>query len=108
MDHQPKRADRREERKPHRNDMADQLVGQQHPELPRDHGVELALAMLSLTERIRNLARPHRLGRGSEEIEQDFKSLPRHAAKRLFEYFASTHEEAAQRVGNIGFADEAR
>ena len=88
--------------------MADPLIGQQHSELPCNHGVELAFTVLPLTETVGELAHAYRLGRGSEEIQQYPESLSGSSAQRLFEYLASTHEEAAQQVRDISFADHAR
>ena len=53
--------------------MADQLVGQQHPELPHNHGVELAFTMLSLSETIR--ASSHTRTGSGEEARRSGRTL---------------------------------
>src|SRR5215471_13952863 len=64
--------------------------------------------MLPPPEAVGQFAYPYRFGRGREEIQQHFEPLPGHPAQRVLEHVASAHEEAAQQVCDICFADEAR
>jgi len=56
--------------------VTDQLVGRQHGVFPSNEDIELAAAAMPFREGVRKFADPQRLRRGSEKVEQDFKSLP--------------------------------
>ena len=69
LDDEADAADEGEQGEPHRHDVADQLVGDQHAEFPRHHGIELALAVLARAELVMQL-----LERGSAPGEEASRS----------------------------------
>ena len=63
MDEQPDPADKREEDETNRDDMANQLVGDQHHVFPGDARIEFALAVLPFAKLVGQLTdsqRPRR------------------------------------------------
>ncbi len=68
--------DEREEGKTNRDDVADQLIGDQHDVFPGDERVEFALAVLTLPEVVGQLLDPQRR---RQDIEEDLDlSSPAH------------------------------
>ncbi len=85
MDEQSNSADKGEQGKTNRNDVANQLIGDQHHVFPGDERIEFAFAVLSHSEVVGQFPDPQRPRRRGQEIEQDLVSLAAKAPESPFE-----------------------
>jgi hypothetical protein len=58
MNEESQPADQAEQGETHRNEFAEQLVGEQHPVFPSDQCIELAFSLLTFTEPVGEFAHP--------------------------------------------------
>ncbi len=97
------RPDQREGDEADRQQPPEEAVEQHHEKLPRDVGVELALAGVARAEGVGQLAQAQRRGRGGEQVEQDLEAHAGQAgAHTAFDALATNHEESAHRVVQFG------
>src|ERR1700733_12295905 len=99
---------KREQGEAYRDDMTNELVGDQHSKFPSHQGIKLARSMLAWTEFVRQFSKCDRLWARGHEIEQDFEALSRELSHRALEDFAPHHEKTAHGIGDVGLADEPR
>ncbi len=101
-------ADRGEQDEAQRDQVIGQLRQHQAEEIERDHGIELALAMLASTELVGNLDGTQLALRGRHHVEQDLEALGRELRRELLETVAADHEKAAHGIGDLDLQRAAR
>ncbi len=96
--------DRHEHDEADRDETSDELIGEQHAELPSDELIEFALAACARAHLVGNFAETNRSVSGHEEIEEDLEPLARHSPNRPVEERPTKQEETAHRIlqGRVG------